>query len=62
MTIELTDLKRYELEKENATNLILAANRKGVEITPADISKVLFLDEEGTDRLLSKLRTDEIIK
>jgi transcription initiation factor IIE alpha subunit len=62
MTIELTDAKRYEMEKDNVINLILAANRRKQEITAEIIAHILNIDIETTDRLLAALRAENIIK
>ena len=62
MSIELTDLTRYEREKDNVTNLILDANRLQMPITKQDLMLVLNMTEDMIDALLAKLKTDGIIQ
>lgn len=62
MNLELTDAKRYELEKDNVINLILAANRLGHKINETYIAQVLGIDAATTSKLTTKLKTDNIIK
>ena len=62
MSIELTDAKRYELEKPNIISVILDAHRNGHKITEAYLSFMLNIDLPTVDRLLTALRTDNIIK
>lgn len=62
MTIELTDKKRYELEKDNVTNVILDANRNGHDIDDSYLSKMLSIDLPTVARLLTALKADKIIK
>lgn len=62
MSIELTDGKRYELEKDNVISIILNAARSGTEITAEDIARTLNIDQKTTNRLITALRTDNIIK
>ena len=61
MTIELTDAKRYELEKDNVISLLLSAARSQTPITPEELSFTLNIDIPTVDRLLTALRTDNII-
>ncbi|MBU2346593.1 MAG: hypothetical protein KJ888_20580 [Gammaproteobacteria bacterium] len=62
MSIELTDTKRYELEKENVINVILAANRIGQELTEEALALVLNIDMATVSRLITALRNESIIK
>lgn len=62
MTIELTDKARYELEKENITNLILAAVRQGHNPTEEMLMDMLNIDQPTLNKLLIKLQFDDIIK
>ncbi len=62
MTVELTDQKRYELEKDNIISLLLGAARSGVKLTENNIAKILRIDMETTEKLISKLRSDRIVK
>jgi len=62
MSIELTDTKRYELEKENVINVILAANRLGQELTEEALAMVLNIDIATVGRLITALRNESIIK
>lgn len=62
MSIELTDTKRYELEKENVINVILAANRIGQELTEEALTLVLNIDMATVSRLITALRNESIIK
>jgi len=62
MSIELTDATRYALEKENATNVILAANRKGVIIEIEDVATALNVSIADAQRFINALRSDGIIK
>lgn len=62
MTVELTDQKRYELEKDNIISLLLETARHGVKITEEDLAKILRIDPETTEKLVAKLRSDGIVK
>jgi len=62
MSIELTDAKRYELEKDNVINTILNANRRNKEITPQMLSDILKVDLPTINKLLTALRNENIIK
>jgi len=62
MNIELTDAKRYELEKENITNAMLAAARRGIKINEEGLARAVGIDAATTTRLIAKLKTDNIIK
>jgi len=62
MSIELTDATRYALEKENATNVILAANRKGIIIEVEDVATALNVPVTDAQRFLNALKSDGIIK
>jgi len=62
MSIELTDAKRYELELDNCLSVILAANRSGKALNSADLATALHIDIATTDKLVAKLKTENIIK
>lgn len=62
MSLELTDQRRYELEKENIENVLLAAARRGKELEEEDLARSLGIDRATTQRLIQKLQTDKIIK
>ncbi len=62
MNLELTDLKRYELELDNCLNIILNANRRGVPVTEIGLAYVLNISQDTADRLVAKLQTENIIK
>ena len=62
MNVELTDLKRYELEKEGLISLLLHSARNQTPISETDISFTLNIDSETTTRLITALRNDQIIK
>lgn len=62
MIIGLTDGKRYELEKDNVISIILSAARSGTEITAEDIGRTLNIDQETTNKLITALRNDGVIK
>jgi len=60
--MELTDLKRYELELDNCLSVILAANRTGRELDEAGLAAALHIDLATVNKLVAKLRTENIIK
>ena len=62
MIIELTDAKRYELEKDNVVSILLAAARSEDGLTAKSIASILNIDSDTTDRLITALRTENIIK
>lgn len=62
MNLELTELKRYELEKENATNIILAAARRGNLLNEEGLARALNIDLATANKLITKLQSDNIIK
>jgi Mn-dependent DtxR family transcriptional regulator len=62
MSIELTDLKRYELELDNCLSIILAANRRDKELNTADLAVALHIDLATANKLVQKLKTENIIK
>jgi hypothetical protein len=62
MTIELTDKARYDLERENITNVILALARRNRKPTDNDLMITLNIDQPTLDMLKSKLKTDKVIK
>jgi Mn-dependent DtxR family transcriptional regulator len=62
MILELTDAKRYELEKDNVTNIVLAANRRGKVVEESDIARALNIDLPTVNKLITKLQTDNILK
>jgi transcription initiation factor IIE alpha subunit len=62
MNLEFTDAKRYELELDNVLNIILAANRKGTNIDEEGLAQALNIDLATTNKLITKLKTDNIIK
>lgn len=62
MIIELTDLKRYELELDSCLAVILAANRKGISFDEIDLARALGLDQAMTAKLITKLKAENIIK
>ena len=62
MNLELTDTKRYELEKDNVISIILAANRRGKIVEASDVAEALNIDQPTVDRLITKLQTDNILK
>ena len=62
MSIELTDLKRYELELDNCIAIILDANRRDKTISDIDLAKALHISTATVDKLVAKMRTDDIIK
>lgn len=62
MNLELTDQRRYELEKENIENVLLAAARQGYKLNEEDLARSLGIDTATTQRLIQKLQTDKILK
>lgn len=62
MTIELTDKARYDLEKENITNVILALARRDHKPTDEDLMNTLNIDQPTLDMFKIKLKTDKVIK
>jgi Mn-dependent DtxR family transcriptional regulator len=62
MSIELTDSKRYELELDNCIAIILDANRRDKTISKIDLAKALNISTANADKLVAKMRTDNIIK
>jgi len=62
MIIELTDAKRYELERDNVISILLAAARSGDGLTTKSIASILNIDSDTTNRLITALRTENIIK
>lgn len=62
MSLELTDAKRYELEKDNVTAIVLDANRRQKIITEERLAEILNIDTETVQRLITALRNDEILK
>ena len=62
MSLELTDAKRYELEKENVINIILGANRLHQELTEEALALILNIDIATVGRLITALRNDNLIK
>ena len=62
MSLELTDLKRYELELDNCIAIILDANRRGKTISDIELAKALNISTAAVDKLVAKMRTDNIIK
>ena len=62
MNLELTDTKRYELEKDNVISIVLAANRRGKIVEASDVAEALNIDQPTVDRLITKLQTDNILK
>lgn len=62
MILELTDTKRYELELDNVVSVILAANRSGIQITEAKLAKTLNINQATTDKLILKLKSENVIK
>lgn len=62
MTIELTDATRYQLEKDNCTNVILAANRLGLVLDVDDIARSLHVSSSDAQRVIDQLKIDGIIK
>jgi len=62
MNIELTDATRYELEKENIINVLLAAARHGHKLNEEGLARAVGIDATTTQKLITKLKTDLIIK
>jgi len=62
MNLELTDAKRYELEKENITNVLLDAARRGHKLNEEGLARAVGIDKTTTTKLIAKLQTDKIIK
>jgi len=62
MSLELTDAKRYELEKQNVINIILGANRLHQDLTEEALALVLNIDMATVGRLITALRNDNLIK
>ena len=62
MNLELTDLKRYEMELDNCVAIILDANRRDKTITEAELAFALNISTATVDRLVTKLKADNIIK
>lgn len=62
MSIELTDAKRYELELDNCLSVLLCAARSGKPFTEADLARALSIDQATTNKLIIKLKQDNIIK
>jgi len=61
MSIQLTNAKRYELEKDNVVAQILNAERAGVEMTATILAETLNIDLATVELLLTALRNDGII-
>ena len=62
MSLELTDAKRYDLEKERIITHILYANRAGMEVNDKYLAKMLSINITDINRVLTALRTENIIK
>ena len=62
MSIELTDLKRYELELDNCIAIILDANRRDKPLSEIDLGKALHISMATVDKLITKMQADNIIK
>ena len=62
MSIELTDQKRYELEKDNVVSILLAAARSGNSLTAESLATILNINIATVDKLIIALRNDIIIK
>ena len=62
MNIELTDATRYDLEKENIINVLLAVARRGDKINEEGLAQAVGIDTATTEKLITKLKTDLIIK
>ncbi len=62
MSIEITDAKRYELEKDNLIAILLDSARKGTELTEESLCETLNIDAATMSRLITALRNDHIIK
>ena len=62
MNIELTDITRYELEKDNVINALLAAARRGDTLNEEDLAQMVGIDAATTQKLITKLKADNIIK
>ena len=62
MSIELTDQKRYELEKDNVVSILLAAARSGNSLTAESLATILNINIATVDKLIIALRNDNIIK
>ena len=62
MNIELTDLKRYELELDNCLSIILSGNRLRTDINEIDLARALNIDQASCDKLVLKLKAENIIK
>ena len=62
MSIELTDGKRYQLEKESIENLLLSRARERRDISEVEIGEIMNLEPAMTTKLITALRNDEIIK
>ena len=62
MSIELTDQKRYELEKDTVVGLLLGDAHIGRETTAESLAFTLNIDTETVNRLINALRNDLIIK
>ncbi len=62
MSIELTDAKRYELEKDTVIGLLLSDARINRETTAETIAFTLNIDLATTNLLITALRNDNIIK
>jgi len=62
MSIELTDQKRYELEKDTMIGLLLRDARIGRETTAESLAFTLGIDIKTVERLEIDLKTDGIIK
>ena len=62
MSIELTDLKRYELELDNCVAIVLDANRREKPLSEADLARALHISTATVDKLITKMQADNIIK
>lgn len=62
MRIELTELKRYELEKDNVVSVLLAAARSGNSLTAESLATTLNINIATVNKLIAALRNDIIIK
>ena len=62
MSIELTDGKRYQLEKESIENLLLSRARERRDISEVEIGEIMNLEPAMTTKLITALRDDGIIK
>ncbi len=62
MNIQLTDLKRYELELDNCIAIVLDANRRDRPLDEIDLAKALHISTATVDKLITKMQADNIIK